>query len=119
MTSSASLPNSCSSPVCERTYLVVSLRDLVVPKRLTTHDHGGGKAPSKFSGARFREVPAPGEVNFPTSFSSFGFAIACDDFNDDGFDDLQAVWSNGVTTERVLFTGGPDGLSPTRCTRLP
>jgi hypothetical protein len=34
-------------------------RDHVVPKRLTTHDHGGGKAPSKFSGARFRELPDP------------------------------------------------------------
>lgn len=34
-------------------------RDLVVPKRLTTHDHGGGKAPSKFIGARFRQVPDP------------------------------------------------------------
>lgn len=47
---------------------------------------GAGLVPP--ASARFREVPAPGEVNFPTSFSSFGFAIACDDFNDDGFDDL-------------------------------
>ncbi|MFO0605233.1 MAG: hypothetical protein U0324_18785 [Polyangiales bacterium] len=37
----------------------------------------------------------------------------------DGYDDLHAEWSHGAVIQRVLLRGGPDGLSSTRCTRLP
>ncbi|MFO0650374.1 MAG: hypothetical protein U0326_29390 [Polyangiales bacterium] len=52
-------------------------RDLVVPKRLTTHDHGGGKAPSKFSGARFRQLPDPFLPVWQIWLRGVGFA-ACE-----------------------------------------
>ena len=73
----------------------------------------GAADPGSGGGGSVHGCGAPSD---PIALPFRGFVA---DANDDGFDDLQAVWSNGVTTERVLLLGDPDGLSPTRCTRLP
>ncbi len=50
--------------------------------------YGGSGGIPALSATRLRERGGPGEPDLPTSDARFGSALACGDFDNDGFDDL-------------------------------
>lgn len=60
----------------------------VVQAGLVEIYYGGSGGIPALSAARLRERGGPGEPDLPTSDARFGSALACGDFDHDGFDDL-------------------------------